>query len=132
MPVDMGPLVAEIENLGLDVFVEAQQTLGDDAREAAPVDTGELRESLELVVNGGGTVVFGSIAFTAPQAGWTSEGTAAHRVEGNPLVFEVGGVTIFATFADIPAYPGTHWFENAVNDGTWTQHVQAALEALSR
>lgn len=133
MPVDVSDLVATIEEIGAEAFVEAQQSLGDEAREAAPVDTGELRDSLELVVNGSGTVIFGSIAFTAPQAGWTNDGTQPHGIDGNPvLVFEIGGVTIFASHVDHPGNAGSHWFDQAVSDDTWAQHVQAALDSLSR
>ncbi len=128
---DVSGLLVELENLGLDVFIDAQQILGDEAREAAPVDTGALRDSLELAVGGGGVVITGSIAFTADQAGFTNDGTQPHEITGDPLVFEIGGQTIFVTRVDHPGTQATHWFDNAVSDETWARAVQEALDSLS-
>lgn len=132
MPVDMSSLIADLENLGLEAFAEGQQILGERMQEAAPVDTGELRDSIELTIAGGGTVITGSIAFTAPQAEWTNSGTRPHEITGNPtLAFDIGGVTVFATRVDHPGNQGSHWFDNLATDEEWAAAVQQALESLS-
>lgn len=128
---DLSDLIAQIENVGAEAFVNGQQALGEEAQAAAPVVTGELRDSLELTVGGVGSTVTGTIAFLAPQAGWTNDGTRPHEITGDPLVFEVGGQTVFVTRVSHPGYAGSEWFDKAVTDDTWAAAVQQALDGLS-
>jgi hypothetical protein len=112
---------------------------GDQATEAifdslpVPEVTGELKDSGSWrYIGGSESSGQWEITFTAPQAGWTDEGTSPHVIEGNPvLVFNVGGTTVFARRVEHPGNAPSGWFTDSVTDDAWASEVQAAIDSLA-
>lgn len=104
---------------------EFSRTLYD----AAPVDTGELRASLEQ--EGGvdtGAEIIGAVGFTAEHASWQDEGTDPHEIVGNPLLaFEIDGHVVIVHSVQ---HPGSHkndgWWSNNATDEGWGAACEAA------
>lgn len=61
-----------------------------------PVKTGDLRDSINWDENG--------IWSTSEYFKYVDEDTKPHKIEGSPLVFNIGGTTVFSTYV---MHPGT-------------------------
>lgn len=129
---DTSELLAQIENLGSEAFVSAQDAFIQLLIEAAPIDTGVLRESFQATVGSAGTIVTGTITNTQEYSSFTDTGTAPHEITGNPyLAFSVGGVDVVVTSVQHPGTAGTNWWTDNMTDEQWAFLLQEALDSLS-
>lgn len=93
---------------------------------AAPVDTGELRDSITVVFTGD----LGASIIAAGHGRFTDEGTAPHTIEpvdAAALMFEIAGRTIFAKSVNHPGIQATGWWTD-----TFEQFDSILDEELSR
>lgn len=134
MSADFSELRSALEDWAEEVHRAAFDEFADESVDQAPVGSGDregvaLRDSQERVRFDGLTA---ELAFTAEHASWTDEGTAPHRIDGNPLLaFEVDGETVIVRFVDHPGTDGTQWWTNFVTDTNWAAYVQDAADSIS-
>lgn len=124
---ERGLLAAGLAGL---LFVERLQA-------AAPVDTGELRDSITLRAEPSytGDVATVDVDVGAPHGRYQNDGTGIYgpkgsRIEGNPLLaFEWKGVKVIVH--SVAGSPATHWWDNTATAETWRECVAAGLAAAS-
>ncbi len=105
-----------------------------DLKEAAPYARGELRDSIVQHRTVATDSTFSTtFEATAPQAGWTNDGTEAHVIRpkrpGYPLRFfwpKVGTVVRFMS-VNHPGNVGTKWWDKTLTAERYRQHMRAAL-----
>lgn len=125
MAVDATRLVEALKERTRLQAQEAADLFADRVRQGAPRATGELVDSVEVGgVDDSGSSFRCSITVTAEHARYRDEGTGIYGPDGTRiyptssrvLVFDwaaAGGI-VFAT--SVAGSPGTHYWENAVND----------------
>lgn len=101
--------LAELEEVMMKYLSEAMETavmlVESTAKELVPVDSGTLRTSIASEVQQIATnVVKGFVGSNVPYADDVEFGTSSHTITGDPLAWEEGGETHFATSVD---HPGT-------------------------
>lgn len=101
--------LAELESVLMDHLAEAMETatllIESTAKELVPVDTGRLRSSIASEVQQIATnVIQGFVGSNVEYAAAVEFGTSSHTITGNPLAWDEGGETHFATSVD---HPGT-------------------------
>lgn len=65
----------------MDAVRASVAAIAEEARAIVPVDTGELRDSIDSRVDDTGTSVYGSVFATAPHAGYVEFGTGVRGME---------------------------------------------------
>lgn len=108
-------LERQIRDRAFELVSAASEVVLQETRAAAPVDTGRLRDSIELgpVVMAGDKV---SVTIGSPldYALFTDVGTRPHEITGNPLLaFEwpaAGPGVFFFHSVQHPGTTGTDWF----------------------
>lgn len=119
---DIAALRERVNRYGITMQKFAALDMAAQATSAAPVKTGALRNSRRISQGYRST----RIEFTAPQGEWTDRGTAAHRINGRPLLVffwpKVGRV-VFLRHVNHPGNKGSRWFSNVMTSSNW----QAAL-----
>lgn len=97
---------------------------------AAPVKTGQLRRSRSVSgIRATGTGFSVTITYTAPQAGFTEDGTRPHTIRARRarvLAFKVGGRTVFAKSVRHPGTKAQHWFKRTVTAAAWSSALTRA------
>lgn len=125
------------------VFLERElpRAMGDialhierEAKQRAPVDTGNLRASIASVIEeiaGGYRAVIGS---NVEYAADVEFGTGPHTITGNPLRFTTGGEVVFATKVNHPGTPAQPYLGPALraSEDYVTRRLKEAWTAAKR
>lgn len=131
MPVDPGPLQAKLRDWSLRVMTQTVTEMPRLIQGYAPQVTGQLRQSVGVgaPATASGDTVEARVVATAPQAGWTNDGTVPHVIRpkkwGGVLVFDVGGEKVFTREVHHPGNRGTHWWDRALQ-ATWMPTLRNA------
>ena len=126
----------DVEQWSLDVFAEAVELILDELDDAVPVGPDRARTGPRLKdtldVKAGVDNV--TIAYLAEHASFTDEGTAPHRIDGNPLLSFYwadgpnGPGTYVFRFVNHPGTEGTHWWTGTMTDDNWQNALDQAAE----
>lgn len=126
--VDSSALRAELSQWFDEAFDRAGGDWLAELEGVAPYATGELVASGRFDSFGGGPAYSGEMAFDAPQALWTDEGTKPHQIVGNPLLaFEWQGRTMIVHSVNHPGTPATLWWSQRVTNDGWASELDRAL-----
>lgn len=90
----------------LETLMQAATHIAETMKSLAPVDTGNLRDSIGVRLQGD-SIVIGPDLERAPYAGYVEFGTAPHEIRpknAKALRFTVGGQVVFAR---VVHHPGT-------------------------
>lgn len=120
----------DVRRIALEVLTDAANATMADLVNAAPVDTGELRDSAygpEINEEG----LSATVGFTAPQADFTDQGVQPHEirgVNGHLSFFWANGPNGPGqyTFDSVqhPGQAGSDWFTGVIDD--WQSYVDDA------
>lgn len=95
-----------------DVQVSARSAMAR-AKRNVPVDTGRLRDSIEVRRRGPMNYAIGSdVAYAA----YVEKGTAPHVITGDPLHFYADGEEVFATRVEHPGTPAQPYLRPALRE----------------
>ena len=117
--VDATGLRDAVRQRYVEVMDDAFQALLVDLEETAPRDTGAMAEAITLSASDDGdTLLTRTIVSPAEYSSFVDEGTAPHRIEGNPLLSFVGrdGTRVTVHFVDHPGTQRTGFWTDKVND----------------
>lgn len=124
MTVDVSGLRDMVESYAQQVGDVTGAELERIVKDAAPVASGETRDEITVDVSGGGGQISLLVDSPAEQSSYTDEGTAAHKIEGNPLLaFDMGGSTVIVRSVNHPVTPAQRWFDQPMAD-----YFQQALD----
>lgn len=132
MPVDMSQLVSALSDQVVPITDDAAQAMERDIALSAPVDTGALSRSGNVVTTGDGSGAVATITFDEDYASYLEEGTGPHQITGNPLLaFEWGGQTVIVHSVQHPgSTKWVGWFSGkAEDDALWGTIVQGVLDS---
>lgn len=96
----------------------------NDARKAAPVDSGQLRTSITARSTLRGPILTVIVESPLVQAATTNSGARPHVIvprRAKALRFVVGGRTVYAKRVNHPGNKGSHWFDKTMN--RWSRAV---------
>lgn len=132
---DFADLKQALRDRAQDRFEAAAVLLRDEAEEAAPVDTGYLAASVTVDAFSVSDRITARISSRARAADGTDYGEiqnrgVLHPIYGNPyLSFVVDGVRVVVRATGLKtgvAVPATHWWDNSVTQGNWSDALAAA------
>lgn len=86
--------------------------------------SGQLHRSQSVRPAMGPTTAQIQVEYTAPQAGFTNDGTRPHVIRpkrAKVLAFTVGGRRVFARVVHHPGNKPTKWFTKAVSPASWAR-----------
>jgi len=119
----MADLNLEVRAYADRVALAAAADMLRDTDRRAPVRTGQLRGTGDIVRKGSGRV---EIRYPAEYASFTDTGTRPHTIRPRNrkvLRFRVGSTLVYTRRVDHPGTRGTRWYSDVVNLSGW----QAAL-----
>jgi hypothetical protein len=112
--IDITQLAIDLNNAGEmagrsldDLMLLVANSMAADMRSFAPIDTGNLRASIKVVVEGRGKITIGPDTFMAPYAWDVEFGTKPHVIQAKPgkvLRFVKDGQVIYTRRVN---HPGT-------------------------
>lgn len=133
---DLSDLVDQLGRFQEDVSAAAADTVLNDTQGAAPVKTGETRDSVHIDQTGSGQW---TISADAPQAVFTDQGTRGPYIirasSAKVLAFEwdsgpKGAGTYFFPQVTHPGIAAQHWFEDPMEE-RWASALQDAADGYS-
>jgi len=116
----------------------ASDAIAEDLRDAAPYDTGELVDSAYVIVDEDALTT--TVGFSAPQAGFTNDGTVSHEIHARDaphlyFFWENGPAGPGHYSFDSVDHPGIdesyehiHWFTQIVE--LWPDYIADALDTV--
>lgn len=129
-----GELDDVVEDKLEDAMTRVVAKIEADAKRNAPVDTSNLRGSIQGIALGWiGNVLEGVVGTNVEYAEFVEEGTDSHTITGDPLHFKVGGEDVFATSVQHPGTDPNPFLEPAVEnnrDWAYDQYEEAIEEAV--
>lgn len=113
----------------------ASEQVVEDAQRNAPVDTGELRERIDLLPQI--RALERTVVAAADHSAYVEYGTSPHIIrpdEAQALRFQAGGETVFATRVEHPGTAPQPFLRPALNDNrsTLKREIQDELRAELR
>lgn len=128
MATNLDGLRQGITAYGEQVARAGIEQIRDVLEVVAPRDTGELARSWFWTDNG----LTHTIGYTAPQAGYTNDGTGAHVIEGNPLLVfywpKVGRVVHLRSVAHPGSTIHKGWFDDEVTPEAWDDALRRGVD----
>lgn len=123
----------DIRALALNILEDAANELLEDLKDAAPVKTGETRDSA-YGPDLDDAAMTATIGFDTPQSDYTNVGTAPHVISSRgdyPMVFfwengPNGPGTYAYHSVNHPGIEPTYWFDDLVDQ--WDDYVQRAAD----
>ena len=132
MAADVTGLITALADQVVPITDDAAQAMERDIALSAPVDTGALSRSGNVVTTGDGSGAVATLTFDEDYASYLDEGTGLHTITGNPLLaFEWGGQTVIVHSVQHPgSTKWVGWFSNkAEDDSLWGTIVQSVLDS---
>jgi len=119
-----------------EVLIRSANYLLTEMQVRAPVDSGALRASLGVRVEGDNRIIIGP---DVPYAGFVEFGTKPHKIKpkspGGVLAFQAGGSTVFARVVNHPGTKAQPFVQDSFD--AWAKSVgpeieQAQVETIRR